>query len=107
MQVPLQVAWPAAQVQVPPLQNWPPLHAMPHLPQLPLDAIRSTQVPLQLVAVAPAHEGEQTKPVPTPPSPSVEAAQVGQAPPHTVVQSPQCAGALRSVSQPSLTFIEQ
>ena len=35
-QVPLQFVWPAPQVttQVPPLHDWPVVHATPHTPQL-------------------------------------------------------------------------
>jgi hypothetical protein len=48
-QFPLQVTWPAEQRQIPPMQDCPPPHACPHVPQLLLLRERSKQLPLQSV----------------------------------------------------------
>lgn len=49
MQTPLQSFWPGGHVQTPPWQLFPPVQALPQLPQLALSVAVLTQVPLQSV----------------------------------------------------------
>lgn len=94
-QVPLHDVCPDGQLQMPPLQVFPPVHALPQLPQFELLVCVLTQVPLQRVpplgqAQAPF---EQSWPVaqtfPQVPQFEVSVWRVTQEFPHLVVPPPQ------------------
>ena len=58
MQVPQHRYWPLGQGaswQVPLTQLFPEVHVVPHAPQLVALLFRSTQAPLQIAGVVPAH----------------------------------------------------
>jgi hypothetical protein len=97
--VPPQFVRGAGHAQVPPWHVVPPVQAVPHVPQLASSVITLEHDPEHRV-VPDGQPEAHAYVVP-------ERAQTGVAPLHAVVHEPQCAAALRSVSQTSAGLLEQ
>jgi hypothetical protein len=76
------------------------VHAVPHIEQLPVFWLVSTQVPLQSVGVAAGQPVAQANVDPEPLQTGLEAG-------HTVPHAPQLSVLERSISHPSSGFVEQ
>jgi hypothetical protein len=78
----------------------PPVHVVVQVPQWLLSDVRSAHEPEQSVGVALGQPDVQANPVPDGP-------QTGVDPLHVTPHAPQLAAEDRSVSQPSVGFVEQ